>query len=190
MPAVNPYAQLVAATPVREASVSILGSDSHYWDYGPIDAPVTMVTVHGFRGEHHGLEPVIAHLHGVRVINPDLPGFGVSSPMTEAEEDVDGYSKWLGLFIEALKLPEEPVILGHSFGSIVTSAAVAGADPGQPDRGTRLTGTEGIYLLADGFLLPPRRGFTESDGLRASWKLTHYPVCHGPDGDYARPAVA
>jgi len=129
MPAVNPYAQLVAATPVREASVSILGSDSHYWDYGPIDAPVTMVTVHGFRGEHHGLEPVIAHLHGVRVINPDLPGFGVSSPMTEAEEDVDGYSKWLGLFIEALKLPEEPVILGHSFGSTVTSAAVAGGLP-------------------------------------------------------------
>ena len=86
MPAVNPYAQLLAATPVREASVSILGSETHYWDYGPIDAPVTMVTVHGFRGEHHGLEPVIAHLHGVRVINPDLPGFGESTPMTEAEE--------------------------------------------------------------------------------------------------------
>jgi pimeloyl-ACP methyl ester carboxylesterase len=125
MPAVNPYAQLIAATPVREASVSILGSDSHYWDYGPIDAPVTMVTVHGFRGEHHGLEPVIAHVHGIRVINPDLPGFGASTPMTDAEEDVDGYGRWLGLFIESLGLAERPVILGHSFGSIVTSAAVA-----------------------------------------------------------------
>jgi pimeloyl-ACP methyl ester carboxylesterase len=129
MPAVNPYARLLAATPVREASVSILGSDSHYWDYGPVDAPVTMVAVHGFRGEHHGLEPVIAHLHGVRVINPDLPGFGDSSPMTEAEEDVEGYSRWLGLFIESLGLAERPVILGHSFGSIITSAAVAGGVP-------------------------------------------------------------
>jgi pimeloyl-ACP methyl ester carboxylesterase len=125
MPAVNPYEQLLAATPVREASVSILGSDSHYWDYGPIDAPVTMVTVHGFRGEHHGLEPVIAHLHGIRIINPDLPGFGDSTPMTEAEEDVDGYGRWLGLLIDSLGLAERPVILGHSFGSIVTSAAVA-----------------------------------------------------------------
>lgn len=126
MPAVNPYAKLLAATPVRAASVSILGSDSHYWDYGPIDAPVTIVTVHGFRGEHHGLESVIAHLHGIRVINPDLPGFGESSPMTEAEEDVEGYSRWLGLLVDSLKLSASPVILGHSFGSIVTSAAVAG----------------------------------------------------------------
>jgi pimeloyl-ACP methyl ester carboxylesterase len=126
MPAVNPYAQLLAATPVREGSVSILGSDSHYWDYGPVDAAVTMVTVHGFRGEHHGLESVIAHLHGIRIINPDLPAFGDSTPMTEAHEDVEGYGKWLGLFIQSLGLREAPIILGHSFGSIITSAAVAG----------------------------------------------------------------
>lgn len=109
--------------------MSILGSATRYWDYGPLDAPVTIVAVHGFRGEHHGLEPVIAHLHGVRVINPDLPGFGASSPMTEAEEDVDGYSTWLGLLIGTLNLTKSPVILGHSFGSIVTSAAVAGGLP-------------------------------------------------------------
>jgi pimeloyl-ACP methyl ester carboxylesterase len=125
MAAVNPYAHLLAATPVRAASVSILGSDTRYWDYGPVDAPVTVVAVHGFRGEHHGLEPVIAHLHGIRVINPDLPGFGESTPMTEAEQDVDGYGRWLGLLIESLGLPTRPIILGHSFGSIVTSAAVA-----------------------------------------------------------------
>jgi pimeloyl-ACP methyl ester carboxylesterase len=126
MPAVNPYASLLSATPVLEASTNILGSDTHYWDYGPADAPVTIVAVHGFRGEHHGLEPVIAHLHGIRVINPDLPGFGESTPMTGAEEDVDGYGTWLELLIRSLKLPGEPIILGHSFGSIITSAAVAG----------------------------------------------------------------
>lgn len=131
MAAVNPYAQLVAATPVREASVSILGSETRYWDYGREDAAVTIVAVHGFRGEHHGLEPVVAQLvaaqpRGIRVISPDLPGFGDSTPMTEAEEDVDGYGKWLGLLIEHLGLPQRPVILGHSFGSIITAAAVAG----------------------------------------------------------------
>jgi pimeloyl-ACP methyl ester carboxylesterase len=91
MPALNPYAHLVAETPVREASVQVLGSTTRYWDYGPQDASVTIIAVHGFRGEHHGLEPVIAHLsatgagvEAIRVINPDLPGFGASTPMTEA----------------------------------------------------------------------------------------------------------
>ncbi|HEY1530386.1 MAG TPA: alpha/beta hydrolase [Galbitalea sp.] len=126
MSVANPYERALAAVPVREGSSRILGSESHYWDYGPEDAPVTILAVHGFRGEHHGLEPVIAHLHGIRVINPDLPGFGESSPMTEAQEDVEGYSKWLALLIPKLNLPSAPIILGHSFGSIVTAAAVAG----------------------------------------------------------------
>ena len=129
MPAANPYATLVASTPVREDTVEVLGSTTHYWTYGAADAAVTIVAVHGFRGEHHGLEPVIAHLNGIRVFNPDLPGFGESTPMTEAEEDVDGYARWLGLFVQSLGLAQQPIILGHSFGSIVTSAAVAGGLP-------------------------------------------------------------
>jgi pimeloyl-ACP methyl ester carboxylesterase len=122
----NPYGELLAAIPVQERQLSILGSTSHYWDYGPTDAPITIVAVHGFRGEHHGLDPVVAQLRGVRVISPDLPGFGESTPMTEAGHDIDGYANWLRAFVDALALPVPPVILGHSFGSIVTSAAVAG----------------------------------------------------------------
>jgi pimeloyl-ACP methyl ester carboxylesterase len=125
MPAANPYASLVDGTPVRENSVEILGSTTHYWTYGPADATTTIVAVHGFRGEHHGLEPVIAHLTGIRVVSPDLPGFGESTPMVGATEDVDGYARWLGLFIDALGLAQRPVILGHSFGSIVAAAAVS-----------------------------------------------------------------
>ena len=122
----SPYAKALAAIPVRTGKLSILGSDSHYWDYGPADAETTIVAIHGFRGEHHGLEPVIAQLRDIRVINPDLPGFGESTPMTEAGEDVDGYGRWLAQFIDLLGLARRPVILGHSFGSIVTAAAVAG----------------------------------------------------------------
>jgi len=122
----SPYADAVAATPVRQGHELILGSDTHYWDYGPLGAATTIVAVHGFRGEHHGLEPVVAQLRGIRVISPDLPGFGESTPMTEAEEDVVGYGRWLGLLIASLGLAGSPVILGHSFGSIVTAAAVAG----------------------------------------------------------------
>ena len=126
MPVTNPYAAQIAATPVREAQVSVLGSDTRYWDYGPLDAPLTIVVVHGFRGEHHGLEPVVAQLDGIRIISPDLPGFGESTPMAKGSHDIAGYAAWLAEFVDSLGLAERPVILGHSFGSIVSAAAVAG----------------------------------------------------------------
>lgn len=112
--------------PVREGELEILGSRTRYWDYGPENAPVTLVVVHGYRGEHHGLEPVIAHLEGVRVIGPDLPGFGESGAMTQAPHSIEGYGRWLTEFVAALGLDTPPVIVGHSFGSIVASHAVAG----------------------------------------------------------------
>lgn len=120
----SPYAALLGAVPVRAREARVLGSQTHFWDYGPEDAATTVIAVHGYRGEHHGLEPVIAHLAGVRVISPDLPGFGESTPL-DREHSIDGYSAWLRAFVEQLALPEPPVILGHSFGSIVVSHAVA-----------------------------------------------------------------
>jgi pimeloyl-ACP methyl ester carboxylesterase len=122
----SPYAAEISALPKREGSERVLGSDTHYWDYGPLHARTTIIAVHGFRGEHHGLEPVVAQLHGIRVISPDLPSFGESSPMTEAAHSVEGYATWLGQFVDVLKLAPRPVILGHSFGSIVVAAAIAG----------------------------------------------------------------
>ena len=56
------------------------GATTAYWVYGPEDAETTVIAVHGFRGEHHGLEPVLAYLPEVRVVAPDLPGFGESAP--------------------------------------------------------------------------------------------------------------
>jgi pimeloyl-ACP methyl ester carboxylesterase len=129
MVAFSPYASLLAELPVREEAVSVLGSTTRYWDYGQVDAALTVVVVHGFRGEHHGLDPLVANLRNIRIISPDLPGFGESSPLTTAEHSIAGYSAWLRGFVDALQLAEDPVILGHSFGSIVTSAAVAGGLP-------------------------------------------------------------
>ena len=121
----SPYDRLLAETPVVERSIEVLGSDTHYWDYGPADAETTIVVVHGYRGEHHGLEPVVAQLRGLRVISPDLPGFGESGALSGHKHDIAGYSTWLVAFVEQLGLTGAAVILGHSFGSIVTSSAVA-----------------------------------------------------------------
>jgi len=124
VPAPSPYAALLAGLPVREHALQVLGSTTKYWDYGPEDALTTVIVVHGYRGEHHGLEPVIAQLRGLRVISPDLPGFGDSEPLVGRHHDIAGYSAWLVEFVRLLGI-EGAIILGHSFGSIVTSAAVA-----------------------------------------------------------------
>ncbi|CAN5197449.1 alpha/beta hydrolase [soil metagenome] len=105
-------------------AVEVLGSTTEFWTYGPADAAVTLIFIHGYRGEHHGLEPVIAHLRGLRIIAPDLPGFGRSEPLVVGHHDIDGYAAWLGAFVGALGL-ERATVLGHSFGSIVVAHAAA-----------------------------------------------------------------
>lgn len=120
----NPYAPLLAEIPVERRTAEILGGTTAYWVYGDETADTTIVAVHGFRGEHHGLEPVVAHLPGIRVVSPDLPGFGETAPLPGCTHDLDTYAAWLRAFVES----EAPgaIVLGHSFGSIVASAAVAG----------------------------------------------------------------
>ena len=121
----SPFAALLDELPVRHEIVRVLGSDTHYWVYGPDDAATTIVIAHGYRGEHHGLEPVVAHLRGVKIVSPDLPGFGESSAMTGAKHDIAGYAAWYAAFLDSLGLNGTAVVLGHSFGSMVTSYAVA-----------------------------------------------------------------
>lgn len=123
MPPTNPYAELLAAIPVERTEVPVLGGSTVYWTYGPADAATTIIAVHGFRGEHHGLEPVVAHLDGVRVISPDLPGFGETAPLPGRRHDLAAYRDWLVAFASAVA--PGAVILGHSFGSIVVASAVA-----------------------------------------------------------------
>lgn len=123
MAVTNPYTPLLDEIPVERREVAVLGGTTAYWVYGPSDAETTIVAVHGFRGEHHGLEPVVAHLPGIRVVSPDLPGFGETAPVPGRTHDLELYAQWLTGFASAVA--PGAVILGHSFGSIVVAAAVA-----------------------------------------------------------------
>ncbi|HEV7565218.1 MAG TPA: alpha/beta hydrolase, partial [Microbacteriaceae bacterium] len=133
----SPFESQLGRIPVRELSSVVLGSTTRSWDYGDADAATTIVMVHGFRGDHHGLEPVVAQLGvpgrfdatgatgGIRMISPDLPGFGQSDPLHGIRHDIEGYARWLRAFVAGLTLTGRVVILGHSFGSIVVAAALA-----------------------------------------------------------------
>ena len=83
-----------------EHELQLLGSHTKYWEYGTPESGPTIVVVHGYRGDHHGLEPVVNLLDDFHVISPDLPGFGDSTPMTERPHTIDGYGAWLAFPIE------------------------------------------------------------------------------------------
>ena len=102
----------------------ILGSDVHYWVYNE-DKPHTIVMVHGFRGTHQGLHDIIRTLPEYRIIIPDLPGFGNSTPMNDERHDILGYTKFITAFVRQMQFAGKPTLLGHSFGSIVAASVVA-----------------------------------------------------------------
>jgi pimeloyl-ACP methyl ester carboxylesterase len=149
MPAVSPFAQKLAVIPTAEASVVVNGATTRYWEYGDVKSPLQLVMIHGFRGDHHGLEPIVAELGAdVHVIIPDLPGFGISDSLS-SPADIDAYAAWLAGFLKALKA-DDTVILGHSFGSIVVGAALATGLPNKrailinPIAANALKGPRGI----------------------------------------------
>ncbi|WP_323987686.1 alpha/beta fold hydrolase [Microbacterium plantarum] len=149
MPTVSPYDSLLARIPVRRLETEVLGGTTAYWVYGRDEAPLTLLAVHGFRGEHHGLEPVVAHLGDVRVIMPDLPGFGETPAIPGREHDLQTYADWLTAF--AAGVAPGAVVVGHSFGSIVSAAAVAGGLPAprmiliNPIGAPALEGPRGVF---------------------------------------------
>ena len=120
MPVDSPFRELLARTPVTAHEGTYAGIRTKWFSYGDPANP-TLTFVHGFRGDHHGLETIAAHLPTYRVLIPDLPGFGDTAAAEHA--GIDSYADWLAEFV-AEEAPGRPVI-GHSFGSIVTACAAS-----------------------------------------------------------------
>jgi pimeloyl-ACP methyl ester carboxylesterase len=182
----SPYAALLDQIPVSTHSLTVCNSETRYWEYGDARTGAgtpdgtTLVLVHGFRGDHHGLEAVVAQLAGLHIISPDLPGFGESASFGAAatfasgervRHDIPGYVQWLHDFIGALALPGRVVVLGHSFGSIIVAAAAADGLATRdivlvnPIAAPALSGPRGVLTRLAVFyyraaaLLPERAGF-------------------------------
>lgn len=111
----------------RQFVASVLGSDTHAWEYGKASG-YPVILVHGFRGDHHGLAGIASALSTampkLRVIVPDLPGFGDTPSVPGRTHNLELYGEWLRDFIAAVA-PGGTTILGHSFGSLVVSSALA-----------------------------------------------------------------
>jgi len=86
------------------------------------DCPV-VVLVHGWplnRTIWSAVTPRLA-ASGIRVLAPDLPGFGESPPLPGPSPRVEAYAAELATFLEAVG-PHRLAVAGHSFGGYVALA--------------------------------------------------------------------
>jgi pimeloyl-ACP methyl ester carboxylesterase len=106
----------------------VLGVDdttTHWWEYPSSARAETLVFVHGFRGDHHGLQLIADALPEYRILIPDIPAFGSSTSWPSGVTSIDDYGRWLRAFLAATQ-SDDSVVLGHSFGSIVVTNALRG----------------------------------------------------------------
>lgn len=84
------------------------------WRYAPEGrSRGRILMIHGFRGDHHGLEAIAGGLDDYEVWIPDLPGYGKSEELA-AKHDLENYGAWLLAILDWL---QPDVLVGHSFGT-------------------------------------------------------------------------
>ncbi len=102
--------------------VPIPGQPGHYLsaiDMHPQDVEQTIVFQHGYAGVAESWEFQMTHFaHNYRVVVPDLRGHGQSdAPYTQYT--MDELVEDMHTLVQALKLPEKFILVGHSFGGSV-----------------------------------------------------------------------
>lgn len=85
-----------------------------------------LLFVHGFRGNHFGLEEVITKFKdlGYPVYAPDIPpAFNTQSEKLPTLKNftAEGYATWIADYILDKNL-DRPILIGHSMGSIIAAA--------------------------------------------------------------------
>jgi pimeloyl-ACP methyl ester carboxylesterase len=173
----------IARTASQRKSVFIDGLESVYWFYPKRNqksrSKESIVFIHGYRGNHHGLEAIAGGIEDFDIYIPDLPGFGQSEAFGN-NHSVEHYADWLNRFLSSLGFSgNKPHLLGHSFGSIVVSAYAAKYDGiktlilENPVASPALKGPKAaMTLVAKGFfwlagVLPENLG----DGILKSWPM-------------------
>lgn len=85
------------------------------------NAKPTLLFLHGFRGDHHGLRFIAEHFTAdYEVLLPDLPPFGRSRALP-TKHDLDAYAEWLKNYINENSPDAKPIIIAHSMGTIVAT---------------------------------------------------------------------
>lgn len=107
--------------------LEVEGERIHYRSLG--EGPA-LVLVHGLAGQMKNFDylPLAQLAQRYRVILVDRPGSGLSPRRDESRAGIAAQAKLVVAFIRALRLPQPPLLVGHSLGGAI-SLGVALQDP-------------------------------------------------------------
>lgn len=100
--------------------------------YGTVGAGVPVLFLHGWALGPSSYRRALVRLArlGCRVYAPVLPGSGRTARLPDGDATLGGYARWLEAFLDAVRVDEPVLVIGHSFGGGV---AIAFAH-GRPER--------------------------------------------------------
>jgi len=86
--------------------------------YGVAGEGMPVVVLHGWALGHHSYRAVVQRIaaQGCRVWAPALPGFAGTPGLPDRDFTLGGYARFLAGFLDAVKVKEPVVLVGHSFG--------------------------------------------------------------------------
>jgi pimeloyl-ACP methyl ester carboxylesterase len=117
--------------------------DIYYWQNPDFNSKSpTLLFVHGFRGDHHGLQFIADEFLSkdqrdetdqnskntpkYNIILLDLPAYGKSAEFNDANNHTAAhYADFLKAFIDKIDLKTKPILLSHSFGTTIVSRFLA-----------------------------------------------------------------
>lgn len=109
------------------------GVETAYASQGTVNHP-PLLFLHGWGASHKfWLRAFTAFSPRFRCLAPDLPGFGLSEKPSGRDWSMDGYVRWLGAFLDMLRLPRVTLV-GHSMGATIALQFAAE----RPDRVAKL----------------------------------------------------
>lgn len=117
--------EIAANPPIRmvDRVVTIGGKRLRYSVSDNVDAPWWAVNVHGFfagGGVYWRESTRLAAKLGVRVVNPNMPGFAGSTALAWDDLHMSSYADTLALLMDHLGI-ERALILGHSMGGAISA---------------------------------------------------------------------
>lgn len=140
----------------------------HEWRYLEAGDGPPLLLVHGFSGSKENWLPLMPHLVGRhRVIAVDLPGWGETTRLPDADYGIPAQAGRLVDFIAALGL-QRPVLVGHSMGGFI--AGIVGARHPDAVSALVLVAPAGVRFRANEFaqrVLAGQTPFNVAD--RAGW---------------------
>jgi pimeloyl-ACP methyl ester carboxylesterase len=102
---------------ISQQTITIEGRQAKYW-HGGSGKP--LVLLHGGLGdaEQHWSPTFEALSPHFQILAPDLPGFGVSAPLPMPS--YQNYLNWLQLLFDMLNIGGPLLMMGHSFGAVLS----------------------------------------------------------------------